>query len=173
MTVYLSQPRQGEGRYYGIGGSNLGVEGVRSRWGQPTVTWWYILVVAESNGLNLSLGLTLTQRSPPHTHGATANAERPAARRTRWGCQLETSKVGFEVSLRAQRKERHLHACFYSGKQAKSESLSSKCREKRLLFGGVWSAPRWRRSTGAEKKRGEVGDVSTATVKRLHFCWTN
>lgn len=38
-------------------------------------------MAAESNGLNLSLGLTLTQRSPPHTHGATANAERPAARR--------------------------------------------------------------------------------------------
>lgn len=68
ITVYDSQTRQGAATYYRMGESNLGVEGVRSRRGQPTVTWWYILVVAESNGLNLSLGLTLTHSAVLPTH---------------------------------------------------------------------------------------------------------
>lgn len=65
----------------GLGGSNLGVEGVRSRRGQPTVTWWYILVAAESNGLNLSLGLTLTHSAvlPTHTEPRPTRETRSAA----------------------------------------------------------------------------------------------
>lgn len=72
------------------GRSNLGVHTGVSR----TETWWYILVVAESNGLNLRLGVNShTQRSPLHTRSHAQHRETDSA-----SLPEDHFKVGFDVS---------------------------------------------------------------------------
>lgn len=103
MTVYLLQAAAGKScAILYDGRSNLGVQAVQSHWSQrtiqSTVTWWYILVVAESNGLNLCLGVNShTQRSPPHTRSHVHRRETDSAS----GLPEDNFKVGFEMSLRA------------------------------------------------------------------------
>lgn len=82
MTSYLLRAAAGKScEIWYDGRSNLGVQAVqlhcRLRTIQSTVTWWYILVVAESNGLNLCLGVnSYTQRSPPHTEACPTPRDR-------------------------------------------------------------------------------------------------
>lgn len=103
MTVYLLQAAAGKScEILYDGRSNLGVQAVQSHWSlrtiQSTVTWWYILVVAESNGLNLCLGVNShTAQSPTHTEPCPT----PRDRQRYSELPEDNFKVGFEMSLRA------------------------------------------------------------------------
>lgn len=119
----------------------LGLRSARLRTIQPTATWWYILVVAESNGLNLRLGVNShTQRSLPHTHTRARSRVQHRETDSAAGLPEDNLKVGFEVSRRAEQRGDAL-LCANRGKNKRNRRVSPlkekhHQEKKRLFFTG-------------------------------------
>lgn len=134
-------------------------------------------MVAESNGLNLSLGLTLTHSAvlPTHTEPRPTRETRSATSAVRLP-EFQSWLRG-EPARPARREDTSTRVFSPESKPRLGVCLPS-VKKRDFLEGFFLEAGReaHRREDAARELRGsegKVGDGCTATVKRLRFCWTN
>lgn len=135
-------------------------------------------MVTESNGLNLSLGLTLTHSAvlPTHTEPRPTRETRSAASAVR--LPESQSWLRGEPARLTERKTppRVFFFFFFSPESKPRLSVCLPSVKKRDFFfcsGGEKRTEVKDAARELERQRGAVGDGCTAAVKRLHFCWTN